>query len=106
MTELRRIWTGALPSWPDADLERIRAAAGPLCETYACFWLFRLLHRYEDATATLAGDYCFGRFSHHLAAVDSVALTDAFADYLRRDTLEPAGLDEYLSFVRDSSRLV
>lgn len=107
MTELKHIWTGELPPCPDADLSLIRpAAGGDLYDVYACFWLSRYLHRFETATAALAGDYCFGRFSHHLAKLDSVALTDAFAAYLREDTLEPRGIGEYLAFVRESSRLM
>lgn len=93
-----------LPPCPDADLSLIRpAAGGVLYDVYACFWLFRYLHRFETATAALAGDYCWTL--SHLRRLDSVALTDAFAAYLREDTLEPRGIGEYLAFVRESSRL-
>ena len=107
MTEIKQIWTGDLPPYPDADIALIRpAAGGELYEVYACFWLFRYLHRFEHTTAALAGDYCFGRFSHHLATLDNVELTDAFSAFLREDTLEARDIGAYLNFVRESSRLM
>jgi hypothetical protein len=65
-----------------------------------CFYLFRYLHRTPTPDATLTGDYCFARFSKHLSELDSVPMTDAFADYLREDTMRSRSLDEYLDFVR------
>ena len=52
------------------------------------------------------GDFCFGRFSSHMAGLDSVELTDIFSEYLRRDTLEPWGWEDYRDFVRGLERLI
>ena len=89
-------------------MELIARAAGSdaLTEAACCFRLFRLLHGLASPVAVLMGDYCFGRFSAHLAAIDSVELTDAFADFLKRDTLEPIDFGEYLKFVKRASLLV
>lgn len=102
MNKIERIWSDSLPSFPAHDMEQIRAAADVrYFEVSACFWLFRFLHRFEDAMAALMGDYCFGRFSHHLAALDSVALTDAFSDWLKADTLKEMGIGEFLAFIAE-----
>lgn len=107
MIEIRRLWSGELPPVPEAELERLRAAAGGrLYEACACFWLFRYLHGFEDAQCALMGDFCFGRFSSHMAGLDSVELTDAFAEYLRRDALERRTWDEYCGFVRGLERML
>lgn len=101
MNKLRSLWHSALPEFPVQDIEEIsRVCSGEMYEASACFWLFRYLHRAGGADALLFGDYCFGRFSEHLSVLDDVPLTDAFAEYLRRDTLEAAGLDTYLRFLR------
>ena len=101
MNKIRTAWSAELPPIPEAELAEIKATAAPeLYEAAACFWLFRWLHRTETPAAALTGDYCFGRFSHHLAALDDVALTDAFADYLREDTLKQKDFGDYLAFLR------
>ena len=104
MDKIRAAWSAELPEIPEAALAEIKSNAVPeLYEAAACFWLFRFLHRAETPAAALTGDYCFGRFSHHLAALDSVALTDAFAEYLREDTLNPKDFGDYLAFLRGLS---
>lgn len=100
MTEVKRLWPSALPRFPEADIERIFGfVSGELAQAAACFWLFRYLHRFPGADEALFGDYCFGRFSAHLAALDNVPLNDAFAAFLRRDTLKKHDFEEYLAFV-------
>lgn len=107
MTEIRRLWKGALPPVPERELESLRALVGEeLYEACACFWLFRYLHAAQDEERTLMGDFCFGRFSHHIARLDSVELTDAFAEYLRRDTVSGCDWDSYCDFVRGLERLL
>ena len=91
MTEIKQIWTGDLPPYPDADIALIRpAAGGELYEVYACFWLFRRLHRLPSPEALLTGDFCFGRFSVHLSERGCEELCYAFSAYLRRDAVQPA----------------
>lgn len=101
MTEIKRLWDDRLPLFPESDIEAITTAAredlAPAC---CCFWLFRYLHRHESPKAVLLGDYSFGRFSAHLAALDSVALTDNFAEYLKNDVLFGMDLESYLDFIR------
>ena len=98
------MWSAELPPIPEAQLAEIKIAATPeYYEAAGCFWLFRFLHRIETPVAALTGDYCFGRFSHHLAALDDVALTDAFADWLREDALSPKDFGDYLAFLRGLS---
>ena len=107
MTEIRRAWNGTLPPLPERELEQLGGVTdGELFQTCACFWLFRYLHATQDAECTLMGDLCFGRFSHHLAKVDSVELTDAFAEYLRRDTVSGCDWKDYHDFVRGLERLI
>ncbi len=107
MTEIRRAWNNALPPLPERELEGLgEIVSGGLYETCACFRLFRYLHEAESAECTLMGDLCFGRFSHHLAALDSVELTDAFAEYLRRDTASGCDWENYLDFARGLERLL
>ena len=108
MTELRKLWKDTFPPIPEDEMELITAAAGDkaLSEAACCFRLFRILHSLARPGAVLMGDYCFGRFSAHLAAIDSVELTDAFADFLKRDTLESLDFGEYLKFVKRASLLV
>ena len=104
MNKIKSAWSAELPPIPEAELADIRAEAAPaLYEAAACFWIFRFLHRVETPATALTGDYCFGRFSYHLAALDSVELTDAFAEYLREDTLKPKDFGDYLAFLRGLS---
>jgi len=99
--KIRQQWSNELPPFPEAQLEEIFSAAAPkLHQVGACFWLFRMLHRLDTPAAVLMGDYCFGRFSHHLAALNSVALTDAFAEFLRKDTFNQKDFGAYLAFLR------
>lgn len=104
MNESRKRWRETLLPWPEAALSAVRAAApAALGEAAACFWLFRALHGVDAPEAALLGDYCFGRFSAHLAALDSVAWNDAFAAYLAVDALERRGLEAYLAFLREGA---
>jgi len=90
---------------PEGELELIAVAAdGFMRQTAECFWLFRCLHRMATPDAVLMGDYCFGRFSAHLAAIDSVELTNAFAAFLKKDSLSPSGIDEYINFLKTAPR--
>ncbi len=101
MTEIRRLWSGELPALPEGELERLRELSGErLYQVCACFRLFRYLHGFEEPQCALMGDFCFGRFSRHMAELDSVELTDAFAEYLRRDTAQGRTWDDYCAFVR------
>lgn len=107
MTEIRNNWHSELPSIPEDELEFVYGAAGvQLSECACCFWLFRFLHRIDSPSAVLTGDYCFGRFSHHLAKLDSVALTNAFAAYLKQDTLEEKPLEDYLEFLKSAAGMI
>lgn len=107
MTEIRRAWNAALPPLPERELEALGGiVSGELYEAAACFRLFRYLHGTESAECTLVGDLCFGRFSSHLAALDSVELTDAFAGFLRRDTVSRLGWEDYRDFVAGLERLI
>ena len=107
MTEIRRLWNGALPPIPEGPLESLRALAGDeLYEVCACFWLFRYLHGAEDEECTLMGDFCCGRFSKHMSDLDSVPLTDAFAEYLSRDTVLCRDWKDYCDFVRGLERII
>lgn len=107
MTEIRKNWRGELPPIPEEELDRVCAAAGEkLAEGACCFWLFRFLHRVESPLAVLTGDYCFGRFSGHLALIDSVALTNAFGAYLKEDALRGKSLDEYLEFLKTAAGMI
>lgn len=106
MTEIRKMWSRELPPIPEDELMEIRSAAeGILGEAACCFRLFRMLHRSESPLALLMGDYCFGRFSQHLARIDSVELTNAFADYLRQDVLGEQEMDGYIAFLKRASRI-
>ena len=82
--------------------------AAELAAACQCFYYFRRHHamtyKYPE-WATLLGDYFFSQFSQNLISLDSVALTDAFADYLRNDTLltefdSLQGEEGYLEFIR------
>lgn len=107
MTEIRRLWDGAMPPLPEGQLEGLRPLAGEeLYQAAACFWLFRYLHGMQDEECTLMGDLCFGRFSSHMARLDSVELTDAFAEYLRRDTVSGCDWGGYCRFVSGLERLL
>ena len=101
MVKIKSHWSAALPPLPATELDMISDAV-PLWlqEVSCCFWLFRCLHRIESPETVLMGDYCFSRFSVHLAELDSVALTDAFAAFLREDTLTTKDIDAYLAFLR------
>ena len=101
MTEIKKLWKPELPPYPKEDISLICGeASARLREVCCCFWLFRYLHRFEEPLSALMGDYCFGQFSHHLTELDSVPITDAFAEYLRRDALSDAGLSAYVEFVQ------
>lgn len=107
MTEIRKLWRSEFPPIPEEELALLSGAVGgTLAEAACCFWLFRILHRVKSPTAVLMGDYCFGRFSNHLAAMDHVELTRAFAAYLRKDTLREAGIGEYIEFIKTLSRMI
>lgn len=107
MTEVRKLWTCDLPEMPEDELERIRdTGGGEFSQAAQCFWLFRILHRYETAVAVLLGDYCFGRFSEHLSALDNVALTNSYSAFLKKDTRTPGGIEEYIDFLREASELI
>ena len=106
MTEIRKHWSAQLPPIPESDLAELRASADAHLADAACaFWLFRYLHRVESPLAVLTGDYCFGRFSRHLAQIDSVELTNAFAAYLKRDVLCEMRLDDYIEFLKSANRM-
>lgn len=101
MTEIKKLWGPAMPEFPERETAAVLdAASGETGQAAACFWLFRYLHRHPGPDETLLGDYCFGRFSEHLSKLDSVPLNDAFAEFLRRDTLEAQSLADYTSFLR------
>lgn len=107
MTEIRKLWRSDFPPIPEEELALLGTAVdGVLGEAAGCFWLFRFLHRIKSPTATLMGDYCFGRFSYHLAAINHVELTRSFASYLRKDTLREAGIEEYIKFIKTVSRMI
>lgn len=107
MTEIKALWDGRLLPFPEQDIAAIREAAEQeLIQVCCCFWLFRCLHRQESPAAVLLGDYSFGRFSGHLAALDSVSLTDSFAGYLKTDTMCRQDLDSYLAFVRQLPEII
>lgn len=90
------------------------AYAGPnaaeLAAACQCFYYFRKLHgaaEEQPAGATLLGDYFFSRFSKYLIPLDSVPLTDAFADYLKNDIRQKGAAQygrtrdtEYTAFIR------
>lgn len=113
MTEQARWPAGwdlsALPPCPEEDCRRVDAAARAVCGgahradfSAACraFYLYRWLHRHgEGAQAVLLGDYYFSLFSRRLIPLDSVALTEAFSDYLAASTQEPLTLADYLTFI-------
>lgn len=100
MDKVREMWSPALPAIPESELVEVRGAAaeeyGDLC---CCFWLFRYLHEVKSPDAALMGDYCFGRFSHHLAGIDSVSLTNEFSCWLQGDILNKKTMEEFLGFV-------
>ena len=106
MNEIKSMWHDGIPDYPGQDVNRITDAVAVDCrDVCCCFYLFRYLHRTPTSEATLAGDYCFARFSKHLSELDSVPITDAFAEYLREDTATPRDLDIYLDFVRTLSEI-
>lgn len=101
MDKIKKLWNGSLPPFPGADLERVRdAAPAGLYDCAACFWLFRYLHGFASPDAALMGDYCFGRFSAHLSALDSVPLNSAFSGYLLLDCVRAQDLERYELFLR------
>ena len=106
LNEIKSIWHDGVPEYPGQDINTIMdAVAGDYREVCCCFYLFRYLHRTPTPIATLTGDYCFARFSKHLSELDSIPMTDAFAEYLREDTAAPRNLDIYLDFVRTLSEI-
>ena len=98
-----------LPAYPGEACRRIDAAARAVCKgalqadfSCACrtFYLYRWLHRNgQGPQAVLLGDYYFSLFSQWLIPLDSVALTEAFSDYLAAGTQAPLTLADYLSFI-------
>ena len=101
LNEIKSIWSDDLPIYPERDVQRIIGSAAADChDVCCCFYLFRYLHQTPTPGSTLAGDYCFARFSNHLSELDSIPMTDAFAEYLREDTMSSKSLDTYLDFVR------
>ena len=98
-----------LPDYPEEDCREIarRAAAvygGPYREEFAAacrdFYLYRYLHwRSGWPEGVLLGDYYFSLFSQQLIPLDSVALTEAFSDYLADNTAAPLCLEDYLEFM-------
>ncbi|MCL1828306.1 MAG: hypothetical protein FWG32_02300 [Oscillospiraceae bacterium] len=101
MNDIKSVWHGDLPCCPEQDLKRISDAAAPaLADVCRYFYLYRFLHQTATPRATLTGDYCFARFSKSLSELDSVELTDAFADYLKEDTVKSRPLDSYPDFIR------
>ena len=98
-----------LPAYPSEDCQRIDAAAWAVCKgalqadfSAACraFYLYRWLHQNgQGPQAVLLGDYYFSLFSQWLIPLDSVALTEAFSDYLAAGTQVPLTLANYLSFI-------
>ena len=101
MKRIKSVWTApGVPAFPDEQVrlieDTVRQEYSELCES---FWLFRFLHRVENADCTLLGDYCFGIFSGYLAELDSVPLNDAFSAYLKEDTVASKTFDDYLQFV-------
>ena len=106
LNEIKSIWSGDIPIYPEQDVNRVmETAAAEHRDVCSCFFLFRYLHRTPTPGATLAGDYCFARFSKHLSQLDSVPMTDAFAEYLREDTMSSGDLAKYLDFVRTLSEI-
>ena len=102
MNDIKSVWHGDLPCCPEQELNRITDAAAPaLSDVCRYFWLYRWLHRTATPTATLTGDYCFARFSERLSELDSVALTDAFAGYLKEDAVIGKPLDSFRDFIRE-----
>lgn len=100
MTRCRELWNEALPPYPLKEINALRRAADPrLFEVCACFRLYRYLHGFSTPEAALLGDFCFGRFTHYLAALDSAALTDVFAARLREEALCDGEFENYLDFV-------
>jgi len=101
LNEIKSIWHENIPEYPEPDVNRItEAAAAEYRDVCCCFYLFRYLHHTPTPGATLAGDYCFAIFSKHLSELDSIPMTDTFAEYLREDTMSSRNLDNYLDFVR------
>ena len=106
LNEIKSMWTGDLPEYPEQDVDRIKDSVAADCrDVCSCFYLFRYLHNTPRPGSTLLGDYCFARFSKFLSELDSVPMTDAFAEYLREDTALPRSLDKYLDFVRTLSEI-
>lgn len=100
MNKISSIWRDEFPPYPVQDLNQISdVAISTQREVCCCFFLYRYLHRHSTPRTTLAGDYCFARFSKYLAELDNVPLTDAFAEYLREDTADSKTMDSYLQFV-------
>ena len=106
LNEIKSIWHDGIPEYPEQDVKKIMDAVSADCrDVCCCFYLFRYLHLTPTPGATLAGDYCFARFSKHLSDLDSVPMNDAFAEYLKEDTASSKSLDTYLDFVRTISEI-
>jgi len=101
LNDIKSLWSDSFPEYPEQNLEKIiDTASADNRNICCCFYLYRYLHRVPTPLATLTGDYCFARFSKYLSELDSVPVTDSFAEYLRKDTALSASFDHYLDFVR------
>ena len=101
MDRIESFWHNDLPVYPSRDIDRIlNAAVSSHHDICRSFYLYRYLHRTPTPRATLTGDCYFAKFSKSLSELDSIPLTDAFADYLREDVAIEKPIDSYLDFVR------
>lgn len=77
--------------------------AASLAAACQCFFYFRKLHGLIEqypTWSTLLGDYFFSQFSKNLIPLDSVRLTDAFSEYLKRDVKQQGAVNDYIKFIR------
>ena len=101
LNEIKSLWHDDIPEYPEQDVKIITDAVTANCrDVCCCFYLFRYLHQTPTPGATLVGDYCFARFSKYLSELDSIPMTDTFAQYLREDTMSSKSLENFLDFVR------
>ena len=107
MTEVRRQAEKLGIALPGEELAVLEERCPPaLLQAACCFWCFRALHSEPSPERALLGDYCFGRFSEHLAALDNVELNDAFALFLAENSSHGAGFGAYLSFLERAEVLL
>ena len=105
MTDILSSSGSLLSAIPYDDLGMIEEmTSGEFYEAAACFWTFRHLHKMTSPEAILLGDYAFGRFSYHLANIDSVPLTDAYAEFLAQDSDKGLKLEDYLRFLEEAKK--